>query len=230
MKDDLRVPAAGISQLGPRRRRQPRLPVALATGVAVVVVVACTVWSRQRPLPPPTAQANYPWHFSDPRDMVATSDLVVLATVTGVERGRVSDQGDVVKTTRLLHARVDEHLFGTPPVGFMTVEDLGWERSGGREVPWRDPRMIRLEVGDRAVLFLHGAATAGQLGLLDDQAGYRVVGADIADTDRTDPVVRRIEAMSVSELEQLVHEAAAAVRRGELEPVPEGGRRPGQRP
>jgi hypothetical protein len=135
----------------------------------------------------PTAQANYPWHFSDPRDMVATSDLVVLATVTGVERGRVSDQGDVLKTTRLLHARV-------------------------------------------AVLFLHGASTAGQMGLLDDQAGYRVVGADIADTDRTDPVVRRIEAMSVSELEQLVHEAAAAVRRGELEPLPEGGRRPGQRP
>jgi heme A synthase len=62
MKDDLRVPAAGISQLEPRRRRQPRLPVAPATGVAVVVaaVGAYTVWSRQRPLPPPTAQANYP--------------------------------------------------------------------------------------------------------------------------------------------------------------------------
>ena len=97
-------------------------------------------------------------------------------------------------------------------------------------MPWRDPQMLRLEVGDLAVLFLHRASTAGQFGLLNDQAGYRVVGADIADTDRTDPVVRRIEAMSVSELEQLVHEAAAAVRRGELEPVPEGGRRPGQRP
>jgi hypothetical protein len=38
-------------------------------------------------------------------------------------------------------------------------------------------------------------------------------------------MVRRIEQMGVSELERLIDEAAAAVRRGELQPVPEGGRR-----
>ena len=73
----------------------------------------------------------------------------------------MSDQGDVVKTTRLLHARVDKHLYGTASVGSVTIEDMGWERTGGREVPWRDPVAVRLEVGDRAVLFLHRAAAAG---------------------------------------------------------------------
>jgi hypothetical protein len=91
--------------------------------------------------------------------------------------------------------------------------------------------MIRLEIGDRAVLFLRKDPTTGRFGLLSDQAGYLVEGPDIADTARTDPMVRRIEEMSVSELERLIDEAAAAVRRGELQPVPEGGRRrPPQNP
>jgi hypothetical protein len=241
MNDDLKVPQA--RELAPGRRRQrrehlvseldrmehargrrPNLLLAVTAGA--VVLVAATVglyagWPGRSQNPPEGAgAATSRWHFSDPREMVATSDLVVLGTVTAVQRDGVSDQGDVVYTTRLLEVTVDKRLFGTLAGDPVVVEDLGWEKAGGREVPWRVEGMIRLEVGDRAVLFLHKDPTTGRYGLLSDQAGYRVEGPDIADTDRTDPTVRRIEDMSVSELERLIDEAAAAVRRGELEPKP----------
>jgi hypothetical protein len=251
MKDDLKVPLARglpprrrdqrkehliseLSRMEHERRRRPNLVIAAAAGV--IVLAAATVgvysgWGRQSQSAPQSLGAGSSrWHFSDPRDMVATSDLVVLGTVTAVERAGVSDQGDVVYTTRLLHVKVEDRLFGKPTGDPVVVEDLGWEKAGGQEVPWRVQGMIRLEVGDRAVLFLRKEPSTGLFGLLSDQASYRVEGTDIADSDRTDPMVRRIEGMSVSELERLIDEAAAAVSRGELRPTPQGGRREPQSP
>ena len=246
MMDDLKVPPVRDLPPGHRRQRREHLlselsrtehdrgrrPNTLLTvtgGVVLLVVAIVGVyagWGRRSQSPPQNfAQGSSRWHFSDPMDMVATSDLVILGTVTGVERDGVSDQGDVVYTTRLLHVTVDKRLFGTLSGDPVVVEDLGWEKAGGREMPWRMEGMLRLEVGDRAVLFLRKEPTTGRYGLLSDQASYLVEGPDIADTARTDPMVRRIEEMSVSELERLIDEAAAAVRRGELQPVPEGGRR-----
>jgi hypothetical protein len=251
MKDDLKVPPARdlppgrrrqrrehlvteLNRMEHERRRRPKLLLAATAGVVVLVAASLGVharWGGWNQNPPENLEASSRWYFSDPRDMVATSDLVVLGTVTAVERDGVSDQGDVVYTTRLLHVTVDKRLFGTMTSNPVIVEDLGWEKAGGRrEVPWRMQGMIRLEVGDRAILFLRKDPTTGRFGLLSPQAGYRVDGPNIADTDRTDLLVRRIEAMSVSELERLIDEAAAALRRGELEPIPEGGRRKAQSP
>jgi hypothetical protein len=246
MKDDLNIPPARdlppghrrqrrehllseLSRTEHERRRRPKVLLAVTAGVVVLVVAMVGVYAGWgwRILTPPEnfAEGSSRWHFSDPKDMVATSDLVMLGTVTAVERDGVSDQGDVVYITRLLHVTVEKRLFGTLSGDPVVVEDLGWEKAGGREMPWRVKGMIRLEVGDRAVLFLRKDPTTGRFGLLSDQAGYLVEGPDIANTARTDPMVRRIEEMSVSELERLIDEAAAAVRRGELQPIPEGGRR-----
>jgi hypothetical protein len=197
-------------------------------GVVALLVAALggyAAWTWWNQTPSVGSSANYRWHFDDPRDMVATADLVILGKVTGAERGDVSDQGDVVYTSRRLQVAVERRLFGEPAGPVVIVDDLGWERSKGREVPWTAPEMIRLEVGDRAILFLRKEPATGLFGLLNDQAGYRVNGTDIADSDRSDDLVRRVEAMSVPELEQLIEEAAAAVRQGTLHPVPEGGRR-----
>jgi hypothetical protein len=124
---------------------------------------------------------------------------------------------------------VERRLFGKAAPQEVTVEDRGWTRIRGREDPWRVRGMLRLEVGDRAVLFLSEEPSSGRFGFLNDQAVYRVDGTDVADTDRTDPLVRQVEAMTVPELERLIEKAAAAVRRGTLQPVPEGGRRPTHR-
>jgi hypothetical protein len=210
------------------RRRRPNMLLAVTAGVVLLVAMVGVYagWGGRSQNPPQNfAQGSSRWNFSDPKVMVATSELVILGTVTGVERDGVSNQGDVVYTTRLLQVTVDKRLFGTLSGNPVVVEDLGWEKAGGREVPWRVEGMLRLEVGDRAVLFLRKEPTTGRYGLLSDQANYLVEGPDIANTARTDPMVRRIEEMSVSELEPLIDEAAAAIRRGELQPVPEGGRR-----
>jgi hypothetical protein len=245
MKDNLEVPPARdlppghrrqrkehllseLSRTAHERYRRPNLLLVVAAAMAVLAVATVGFsagWGgRGRNPPEALAEGSFRWHFSDPRDMVATSDLVVLGTVTAEERDGVSDQGDVIYTTRLLHVAVDKRLFGKLSGDPVVVEDLGWEKAGGREVPWRVKGLIRLEVGDRAVLFLRKDPTTGRFGLLSDQAGYRVEGPNIADTGRTDPVVQHIEEMSVSELERLIDEAAAAVRRGELQP-PYSGRR-----
>jgi hypothetical protein len=246
MRNDLKVPqnrdlppgrrrqrrehlVSEFSRTPQARRRRPSLVLAVAMGV--IVLVAATVgvyagWSR-RGLPPSQTRSagSSMWHFHDPRDMVATSDLVVLGTVTAIERGGVSDQGDVVYTTRLLHVAVDRRLFGTLDGETLVVEDLGWEKVDGQEVPWRVQGLIRLEIGERAFLFLRKDPGTGRFGFLSDQGGYRVEGTEIADTDRTDPMVQRIEDMSVPQLERLIAEAAADVRSGQLKPIPPGGRR-----
>jgi len=249
MSDDLMAPPARerapghqrerrallVSQLrrGDAGRRRPGLVRGSVLAMVVLLVAAVggyAAWSWWNQAPSAGGSASYRWHFDDPNDMVATADLVVLGEVTAAERGAVSDQGDVVYTARRLQVTVERRLFGTPAGPVVVVNDLGWERSRGREVPWRIPGMIRLEVGDRAILFLREEPTTGLFELLNDQAGYRVDGTGIADSDRSDPLVRRVEAMSVPELERLIEEAAAAVRQGRLQPVPEGGRRRPQGP
>ena len=113
--------------------------LAVTAGVVLLVVAMVGVyagWGGRGQNPPQNfAQGSSRWHFSDPKDMVATSDLVMLGTVTGVERDGVSNQGDVVYTTRLLHVTVDKRLFGTLSGNPVVVEDLGWEKAGGERCP-----------------------------------------------------------------------------------------------
>lgn len=83
-------------------------------------------WVRRARIRQPASMKAPPAGISAiPGDMVATSDLVVLGTVTAVERDGESDQGDVVYTTRLLHVTVDKRLFGKPTGDPVVVEDLG---------------------------------------------------------------------------------------------------------
>jgi hypothetical protein len=71
-----------------------------------------------------------------------------------VDRGRVFDQGEETKTTRLLTVRIENWLAGGRTGDHLVIEDQGWIRRDGIEVPYRLQQMIRLEAGDRAYLFL----------------------------------------------------------------------------
>lgn len=60
--------------------------------------------------------------------------------------------------------------------------------------------------------------------MLGPEGLYLIDGAELADTGRADPTVRTVESMTVAGLQAAVAEAAAAVRRGELQPKrPPGG-------
>jgi hypothetical protein len=166
------------------------------------------------------AEAVYGWHFTDPRQLVASSELVVLGRVERVERGPASPQGDAVETIRYLHVKVEQRLYGRLSGDQVVLQDQGWLKIDGQpEKPFRLEGMIRLEAGDRAFLFLHKDPDTGFYEQLDDQAAYRVQGGEIIDSQRTDPMVRRIELMRDRDLVQLVTDTAAAIRRGEIKPA-----------
>jgi hypothetical protein len=84
----------------------------------------------------------------------------------------------------------------------------GWrglfDPAGERE--WRLEGELRLEQGDRGVFFLAAGRGAHGWELLGPEGLYLVDGAELADTERSDPTVRSIEPMTVAQLE-------AAVRR-----------------
>jgi pyruvate/2-oxoglutarate dehydrogenase complex dihydrolipoamide acyltransferase (E2) component len=47
---------------------------------------------------------------------------------------------------------------------------------------------------------------------------YLIDGAQVVDTDRSYPLVRTVESMSLAQLQGAIADAAAAVRRGQLMP------------
>jgi hypothetical protein len=174
-----------------------------------------------------TAIGEFAWYFSDPKDLVATAPLIVLGTVERVDRGRSYDHGDEVETTRLLTVRVEKRLAGRLAGDRVVIEDQGWMRHGGKEVPFRLQQMLRLEAGDRVYLFLRKPPGSSRYEQLNHQAAYRVEGTGLADSARTDAMVRLVETMSAAQLEQFIGQALAEVRQGRLKATPRG--RPGER-
>jgi len=242
MHDDLTIPAARDLPPGRRRelqahllselrylrserepfwRRRRGVVVAAAASVLLLLGVGgYRVWTAPRPV---VAEASFAWHFTDPRDLAATAPLIVLGTVERVDRGRSYDHGDEVETTRRLTVRVERRLAGTLAGDRVVVQDQGWIRVDGRpQVPFSLEGTLRLEAGDRALLFLRKDPQTGDWEQLNDQAAYRVQGTRILPSTRADPLVQRIEGKPLLELERLIAEAQAALERGDLEPTPPG--------
>src|SRR6266545_48792 len=203
MHDDLTIPAA--RDLPPGRRRE--LQAHLLSELRYLRSEREPFWRRRRGVVV----------------AAAASVLLLLGTVERVDRGRSYDHGDEVETTRRLTVRVERRLAGTLAGDRVVVQDQGWIRVDGRpEVPFSLEGMLRLEAGDRALLFLRKDPQTGDWEQLNDQAAYRVQGTRILPSTRADPLVQRIEGKPLLELERLIAEAQAALERGDLEPTPPG--------
>ena len=208
--------------------RSMRLRGLGALGLLTVLLAAC--WA-----PSGEGELDYAVHHDNVGELVASADAVVVGRVTATGRGRVLDEHDVVYTMMDVTLAVEQRWAGRMPTSTLTIERLGWERVARRpgwrgwfddagEREWRVQGELRLEQGDRGVLFL--AREPGQPGwsVLGPEGLYLVDGTVLAGTGRSDPTVRTIETMTVSELHASVAEAAAAVSRGEPQPKrPPGG-------
>jgi hypothetical protein len=179
-----------------------------AVALLLVAAAACQ---------PPPEHGDYAAHYGGVDELVEAADAVVVGRVAGTSRGRALDQGDVVFTIMDVRVAVERVWAGRMPAPSFTIEQTGWERvdrrSGWRglfdpagEREWRLEGELRLEEGDRGVFFLARSGQAPGWELLAPEALYLVDGAELADTERSDPTVRSIEQMTVAELE-------AAVRR-----------------
>ena len=198
-----------------------------AVVLLMVVVAACAE--------PPVGHGDRGVHYDSIGDLVASANAVAIGRVAETSRGRVLDQGDVVFTIMDVQVVVERLLAGRMSTGAFTIEQPGWEKTARRpgwrgwfdtagERPWRMQDELRLTEGDRGVFFLAGDRPPTGWELLGPEGLYLIDGAELADTVRSDPTVRTVEAMTVTELQEGVAAAVAAVERGELKPkVPSAG-------
>ena len=162
-------------------------------------------------------------------ELVTSADAVVIGRVAGTSRGRVLDQEDVVFTIMDVQVVVERLLAGRMRTRAFTIEQPGWEKTARRpgwrgwfdpagERPWRLKDELRLKEGDRGVFFLAGDRPPTGWELLGPEGLYLIDGTALADTVRSDPTVRKVEPLTLAQLEGAVGAAVAAVRRGELRP------------
>jgi hypothetical protein len=184
---------------------------------------------------PPLEHGDRAVHYDGIEELVASAEAVAIGRVAETSRGRVLDQEDVVFTIMNVRVVVEQVWAGRMPTLAFTIEQPGWERtmkrSGWRgwfdsagERPWRLKDELRLKAGDRGVFFLAGGRPTPGWELLGPEGLYLIDGAELSDTARSDPTVRTVEVMTVTQLQEGVGAAVAAVRRGELKPkLPSAG-------
>lgn len=190
--------------------------------VLVPVVIAATVfWFAARRPGPATAVAHEPLaveatstlHFEDLGELTRASDLVVFASVSATERGRlVGDPHHGGVISRFVTLRVERVLAdqGGPRPTTLLVEEEGWLGDG---TPIIVNGLAPSTTGDRGLWFLDEVATdaAPIFIVINEQGRYlqtegpqpTTVGAQ-----RRDALIQRLEAVPLDQLAALVLELA----------------------
>ena len=132
------------------------------TAAVAAVLLAAAGCGSQSPVPvaeekPDTIAHSGRWHyhFTSLEELVATSDLVVVGEVTGIERGRVLPDPDPASRIGLrdVTLAISETIKGTAPGAAVVIEEVGYDADGSFELddmPWS-------QLGDVGVFFLKHA-------------------------------------------------------------------------
>jgi hypothetical protein len=159
------------------------------------------------------------FHFENLASMVATSAAVVRGSVVDSSRGKVIDEQEVTYTRKLLDVQVEETLAGQPTGPHAAVEVGGWRQVDGEtETELRLHDELPVGVGGQGIFFLYDFEHDGRYGMVNTQGVYLADGAQVRDSPRTDPLVRKLEALTMAGLIQLVQQAAGAVKAGDVKP------------
>lgn len=171
-----------------------------------LLAAGCATTPAAAPVPDVPEDCSYAAvdfiHYYDTLDeLLAASQEVVIVKVVdehvGPER-RVAD--DAGSQSRTLTVSIEQTLRGEPPSRF-ELPTGGWHIDGGHRSPVGCPH---LEVGERAFLALR--TSDGERGWSATSI-YRLVGGQVGDTGRDEPLARRLEAMSERELVAAVRAA-----------------------
>jgi hypothetical protein len=203
-----------------------RIPrTALGVGVVVLLIAvagaAALLVVNRRDEGPRTVSTEAFWvhHFDTSAQMLATADLVVEGTVTAVTPGRVLP-GDSPVRHQVKEFRVQpgEVLRGSTQASSLTVEALGWELSedaneGRAEIVVNG--VVLPAAGDAGVFFLKRSSD-GALNFINDQGVLLYADNRVRRTGRSDPLVRRLEALSVADLKRQLARDRTAVDAGKV--------------
>lgn len=143
--------------------------------------------------------------FTSLRQLAEASELVVIGTIGSVARlpATTDSESGTTTTMRALAVDIEEVLVGSSPAGSVVLRDFGWVADPGQpELPLRASSAVRLESGDRALLFLtRASADHSQYNITDGAGIYRLLGEEIEDDAREhpSPLARQVQNMTVSE-------------------------------
>lgn len=178
-----------------------------AASVLVDVVAAATACGEVEDAAAPTgpegpaqhcsfAAVDFARYFDTVDELVGESDEVLMGTVTAERLGPVRRVAvDVKSQSRTLVIKVQEAFRGEPPPS-VEVEAFGYDvGADGTKVSAACPVF---EVGDRVVMAL--TVRGDERGASSAMSAYRLVGDRVADTERSEPLAREIEAMAEVEL------------------------------
>jgi hypothetical protein len=168
------------------------------------------------------AHASWKFHFNTSAEMLATADLVVEGNVSSVSRGRIlpgdSEIKQQLKEFRILPTKIWRGAVAYDP---LIVEDAGWAIStapGEGEMELVISDMIQPMPGDHGLFFLRRNQSSGRLSFINNQGLFLVSGDQVMDTSRSDPLVDRIERLSVSAIRQQLRSDLRLVKAGAVRP------------
>ena len=203
--------------------------IVIASVLLLAVVGAATIVATQdspsrSATPDAVALTSSARHeFTDVAELVGASDLIVVGRVMADEDGRTFgnpsvEESDAPSSIRshVLTLRVERVLAGAEPTAdanaVLLVEE---EYALGDGTPVRVDGMRRGRVGDRGVWFL----TAGTdpefpaYALVNAQGRYLFARGDVRGGDRTDTLVRAVERLGPTRLQDAVIAAATSISR-----------------
>ena len=206
--------------------------VVIASIVALAVVGALTIVATQdspshSATPETVALTSSARHrFTDVAELVGASDLIVVGRVMADEDGRTfgnpsarsADDFDAASSIRshVLTLHVDRVLAGAEPTGETDVVVLVEEEYAlGDGTPVRVDGMRRGRVGDRGVWFLTASTDPDfpAYAIVNAQGRYLFARGEVRGGDRTDTLVRTVERLGPTTLQDAVLAAATSISR-----------------
>lgn len=163
--------------------------------------------------PDPVAIESDAPMYATLEELLAASDLVVRARVTGTERGRVfgdpEDQGGDAIESRLVAVEVTDVLSGAAPPDVFYIEEEGWLLDGA---PLVVDGLSPSAEGDDAIWFLvdptDAADEASPFVTVNAQGRYVVDGDALVGAEGDDPLVAELAALTPDQLEDRIRAAA----------------------
>lgn len=148
-----------------------------------------------------TVAPKYVTVFGSIEEFVELPELIAVVRVMSERDGDSRQAEEVAVSERVLSLEVEEALAGPVP-SQVEVVDFGriMTPEGQREQVAEDG--IRLRPGDRALVAI--SRYGDNLRFVNNQAVYLLADGEVTDTDRDDPVIRRIEQLTERQIKDKV--------------------------
>ncbi len=169
------------------------------------------------------------FQFNELATMVATSTLVVDASVAQTEPGVSSGTDHAQESYTNAALSINDVLYGEPPAGPVVVEEL----TESAEQPIQLDGLEHLDVGDAGIFFLRPAVHNDNYVLTNSQGRYLAdENGNLRGAKKKDALIERLSMRTRAELKGDIKDAKKAINAGKVKakPYPAGAPEPNTEP